>query len=38
VLLKPDDILFIPTNMSQKVGLRAVEAVLQTATGLAIWR
>ena len=38
VLLKPDDILFIPTNMSQKVGLRAVEAILQTATGLAIWR
>ena len=38
VLLHPDDILFIPGNMSQKVALRAVEAVLQTATGLAIWR
>jgi polysaccharide export outer membrane protein len=38
MLLQPDDILFIPTNMSQKVGLRAVEAILQTATGLAIWR
>lgn len=38
VLLQADDILFIPSSTPQKVAMRTVEAVIQTATGLAIWR
>jgi polysaccharide export outer membrane protein len=38
VLLQPDDILFIPSSTMQKVTVRTMEAVIQTATGLAIWR
>jgi polysaccharide export outer membrane protein len=32
------DILFVPGSLSKKAGLRTVEAAIQTATGLAIWR
>lgn len=32
------DILFVPGSVSKKAGLRTVEAAIQTATGLAIWR
>jgi polysaccharide export outer membrane protein len=38
VPLDGGDILFVPGSMSKKVGLRTVEAAIQTATGLAIWR
>jgi polysaccharide export outer membrane protein len=37
VLLQPDDILFIPGSTMQKVTVRTMEAVIQTATGIAIW-
>jgi polysaccharide export outer membrane protein len=37
VALQPNDILLVPTSTGKKVGLRAVEAVLQVATGIAIW-
>lgn len=36
--LQPDDILFIPTSAPKKAALRAIEAVIQTGTGLVIWR
>jgi polysaccharide biosynthesis/export protein len=32
------DILFVPGSLTKKAGLRTVEAAIQTATGLAIWR
>ena len=32
------DILFVPGSISKKAGLRTVEAAIQTASGLAIWR
>lgn len=35
--LKADDVLFIPTSMTKKVGLRAIEALVQAGTGIAIW-
>jgi polysaccharide biosynthesis/export protein len=38
VLLSPDDILFVPTNKSKKFALRALEAVIQTGSGIAIYR
>jgi polysaccharide export outer membrane protein len=38
VALLPDDILFIPSSTSKKVAIRTLEAVIQTATGLVIWR
>jgi polysaccharide export outer membrane protein len=38
VLLKPDDILFVPTNTPKKFALRALEAVIQAGTGVAIYR
>jgi polysaccharide export outer membrane protein len=33
-----DDILFIPSSTGKKAALRALEAAIQTGTGLAIWR
>lgn len=38
VSLQGDDILFIPASTGKKAALRAVEAAVQTGTGLAIWR
>jgi polysaccharide export outer membrane protein len=35
--LRPNDILFIPTSAPKKAGLRATEAIIQAATGIAIW-
>jgi polysaccharide biosynthesis/export protein len=37
VSLQGDDILFIPGSTGKKAALRAVEAAVQTGTGLAIW-
>lgn len=37
VTLQGEDILFIPGSAGKKAGLRAIEAVIQTGTGLAIW-
>jgi polysaccharide export outer membrane protein len=36
--LKPRDVLFIPDSIARKAGVRAAEAALQAATGVAIWR
>ncbi len=38
VPLYPGDILFIPNSASKSAALRTVEAVVQMATGLVIWR
>ena len=38
VPLQGDDILFIPGSTGKKAALRALEATIQTGTGLAIWR
>jgi polysaccharide biosynthesis/export protein len=38
VMLKPDDILFVPSNTPKKVIVRAIEAAVQTGSGIAIWR
>jgi polysaccharide biosynthesis/export protein len=38
VPLQADDILFIPGSTGKKAALRALEAAIQTGTGLAIWR
>ena len=38
VALQGDDILFIPGSTGKKAALRAIEAGIQTGTGLAIWR
>lgn len=32
------DILFVPGSLSKKAGLKTVEAAIQTASGIAIWR
>ncbi len=37
VSLRANDILFVPDSTSKKVAVRALEAMVQTATGLAIW-
>jgi len=37
VPLRPDDILFIPSNGAKKASVRAVEAAIQLGTGLVIW-
>jgi polysaccharide biosynthesis/export protein len=36
--LQGNDILFIPGSTGKKAALRALEATIQTGTGLAIWR
>jgi polysaccharide export outer membrane protein len=38
VTMQGDDILFIPGSTGKKAALRAIEAAVQTGTGLAIWR
>lgn len=38
VSLQAEDILFVPGSTGKKAALRAVEAAVQTGTGLAIWR
>ncbi|MDP9055403.1 MAG: SLBB domain-containing protein, partial [Acidobacteriota bacterium] len=37
-ILSPKDVLFIPDSASKKIGIRAAEAALQAATGVAIWK
>ncbi len=36
--LRPNDILYIPNSAAKSVGLRALEAGVQIATGVVIWR
>lgn len=38
VALRPNDILFVPTNTPKKAVAKAAETVLQTAAGVAIYR
>ena len=38
VPLTADDILFVPNSASRSAALRAIEAAIQTGTGVAIWR
>jgi polysaccharide export outer membrane protein len=35
--LQPDDILFVPTSTGKKVATRTLEAIVQTASGMAIY-
>lgn len=37
VSLQANDILFIPNSVAKSAGLRALEAVIQTGTGVVIW-
>ncbi|MGI8744321.1 MAG: polysaccharide biosynthesis/export family protein [Bryobacteraceae bacterium] len=36
--LRAQDILFIPSSMSKRASVRALEAAIQVGTGLVIWR
>ncbi len=36
--LRANDILFVPDSTSKKAAARALEAIIQTATGVVIWR
>ena len=38
VAMQGDDILFIPGSTGKRAAVRALEAAVQTGTGLAIWR
>jgi polysaccharide export outer membrane protein len=38
VTLQPDDIVFVPNSAAKSATRRGLEAILQTATGLAIYR
>ena len=38
VAMIPDDILFVPDNVPKRGVIRALEAALQTGTGVIIWR
>jgi polysaccharide biosynthesis/export protein len=37
VVLGPEDILYVPNSAAKSASVRAIEAALQTATGMAIW-
>jgi polysaccharide export outer membrane protein len=36
--LHPNDILFVPNSAAKSAARRSVEAIVQTATGVAIYR
>jgi polysaccharide biosynthesis/export protein len=36
--LQPDDIVFVPNSVTKSITRRSLEAIVQTATGLAIYR
>jgi polysaccharide export outer membrane protein len=36
--LEPDDILFVPDNLSKRITTRTLEMALNTVSGIAIWR
>jgi polysaccharide biosynthesis/export protein len=38
IALQPDDILFVPDNVPKRGAMRALEAALQAATGVVVWR
>ncbi len=38
VMLRPDDILFVPNNVPKNMALRGLEAAIQMGTGVVIWR
>ena len=38
VMLRPDDILFVPNSKPKTAALRGVDAAVQMATGVVIWR
>ncbi len=37
IAMRPKDILYVPQSGPKKAGARALEAAIQTATGIAIW-
>jgi polysaccharide export outer membrane protein len=38
VVLRPNDILLVPTSVAKKAGVEVAKAVLSAAVGVAIWR
>lgn len=38
VIMQPEDILVVPTHKAKNAALRALDAVIQTGTGIAIYR
>ncbi len=36
--LQPDDVVFVPSSAGKNAAKRGAEAILQMATGIAIWR
>jgi hypothetical protein len=38
VPMQSNDILFVPVNGAKRLGMRALEAMLQIGTGVAIYR
>ena len=38
ILLGPDDTLYVPSSIPKRASIRALEAVIQTGTGIVIWR
>lgn len=38
IALRPDDILFVPTSGPKRAGVKAAEAALSAAVGVAVWR
>jgi polysaccharide biosynthesis/export protein len=37
VRMQGDDILFVPNNVSKRAAVRAIEAMIQTGSGILIW-
>lgn len=37
IRMQPDDVLFVPQSTGKKVATRSLDAILQTASGIAIW-
>jgi polysaccharide biosynthesis/export protein len=35
--MQPEDVLFVPTNAAKNAGMKTLDAIIQTATGIAIY-
>jgi polysaccharide export outer membrane protein len=36
--LRPDDIVYVPSNTTKQIGIRAIDSAIALGTGLLIWR
>jgi hypothetical protein len=38
IMLRPNDVLIVPSSLPKQASLRALDAAIQMATGIVVWR